>query len=95
MKDINRTGLLYKNLGGKALTGTLKQKKWAEQIRNGVLGEITESLAREVCSNPDLRTAKTWIENRHHITSFVINLVHPYSGEGKFTCQIEELVNKI
>lgn len=54
-----------KVFGGKALTGSAKQKEWAEKIRAEKLATMTEDQAI-ACCNPNgiLRTAHVWISNR-------------------------------
>lgn len=55
-----------KFFGGKALTGTAKQKEWAEKIRASVLGWLTQDQAELVCDPASLcRTASFWINNRN------------------------------
>lgn len=51
--------------GGRALTGTAKQKEWAEKIRAEKLAGMSADQAALAC-NPDglARTAKFWIDNR-------------------------------
>ncbi|HAV1239868.1 TPA: hypothetical protein JGU28_004675 [Salmonella enterica] len=55
-----------KKFGGRALKGTSKQVRWAEEIRASVITQIPENAAR-ICCNPDglMKSAKFWIENRH------------------------------
>ncbi|WP_330983597.1 MULTISPECIES: hypothetical protein [Enterobacterales] len=54
-----------KSAGGKALTGTAKQVKWAEVIRAEKIKCMSEEAAA-LCCSPDglLSSAKPWIENR-------------------------------
>lgn len=55
-----------KFFGGKALTGTAKQKEWAEKIRAAVLAALTQDMAELVCDPASLcRTAAFWINNRN------------------------------
>jgi hypothetical protein len=56
---------IAKFFGGKALTGTAKQKTWAEQIRAKVLGSVTEIQAETLCFLTMFTSAKFWIENRN------------------------------
>lgn len=54
-----------KMFGGKALTGSAKQKEWAEKIRAGKLAEMSAEQAEMVCDPKGLgRSAHFWIENR-------------------------------
>lgn len=56
---------LAKQFGGKALTGSKKQKEWAEKIRESVISKLSEESAILLCSPKSLfKTAKSWIENR-------------------------------
>lgn len=56
---------IAKFFGGKALTGTAKQKEWAEQIRADIIGKLTAEQAELVCDPNSLcRTASFWINNR-------------------------------
>lgn len=51
--------------GGRPLTGTARQKEWAEKIRAGKIADMSEDHAVLAC-NPDGlgRGSKFWIENR-------------------------------
>lgn len=55
-----------KCFGGKALIGTAKQKKWAEEVRADVLSGLTQDQAELVCDPASLcRTSAFWLNNRH------------------------------
>lgn len=55
-----------KMLGGKALTGTAKQKAWAEDIRKNFLSlDLTDESISFVTSSQMTATAKFWIETRN------------------------------
>ncbi len=60
-KEYRKTASQY---GGKALTGTRKQKNWAEKIRNGILESLSEENCRIICMNKSAHSSKFWIENR-------------------------------
>jgi hypothetical protein len=69
--------VVAKQLGGKALTGSAKQKEWAEKIRAEKLGSMSEEQAVLVCDPTNLlQSAKFWIESRdatgREIASFEI-----------------------
>jgi hypothetical protein len=53
-----------KTLGGKALTGTPAQKKWAEDIRRQSLETVSAEVAEKLLSAKKFQTAKWWIDNR-------------------------------
>ncbi|TPK91484.1 hypothetical protein [Mesorhizobium sp. B2-4-17] len=53
-------------LGGRALTGTPKQKAWAEKIRAAVLAKAPPSAAEEYLSGEKFRAATYWIENHRN-----------------------------
>ncbi|MDG4583412.1 MAG: hypothetical protein P9E67_04895 [Candidatus Competibacter sp.] len=54
-----------KLFGGKALTGSAKQKEWGEKIRAEKLGGMTPEQAELVCDPAGLtRSAHFWIQNR-------------------------------
>jgi len=54
-----------KAFGGKALTGTAKQKEWAETIRAEKLAAMDHDAAAMACDANGLgRGAKFWIDNR-------------------------------
>ena len=53
-----------KFFGGKALTGSAKQKVWGEQIRAKVLESVNETQAEVLCFLTMFGSAKFWIENR-------------------------------
>lgn len=53
-----------KAFGGKALTGTAKQKEWAEKIRASVLKSVAFEDATILCNNDLTKASKFWIENR-------------------------------
>lgn len=59
---------IAKFYGGKALTGTAKQKEWAEKLRADVLKSDAlsdEQKAELIALQGMLKTAKFWIDNRH------------------------------
>lgn len=54
-----------KLFGGRALTGTARQKEWAEKIRAEKLAKMSQDQAEMACDPNGLLTeAKFWIENR-------------------------------
>lgn len=53
-----------KVLGGKALTGTTRQKEWAEKLRTEIIKKAEPSDAEFLISHPVAASAKFWIENR-------------------------------
>ncbi len=54
-----------RQFGGRALTGTAKQKEWAEKIRAEMLAGMNQDQAEMACDPKGLmKTAKAWIENR-------------------------------
>lgn len=55
---------IAKKYGGKALTGSAKQKKWGEQIRTEKLQNMTADQATLVCGSNLTASAHFWIENR-------------------------------
>ena len=55
---------IAKNHGGKALTGSAKQKEWGEQVRAEKLQAMTAEQAAQVCSSTLTASAHFWIENR-------------------------------
>lgn len=62
----------------KALTGTQKQKSWAEDIRRIYICEASEyQNFKQVFNGSTLLTAKFWIENRHtpNLVKKIFNLV--------------------
>lgn len=68
-KSINEKALDFraqaKLFGGKALTGSVKQKEWGEKIRAEKLGGMTPEQAELVCDPSGLtRSAHFWIQNR-------------------------------
>ena len=65
-----------KLFGGKALTGTKKQKEWAEKIRAEKLRGMTDKQAI-LASAPDglLTSSKFWIENRSASAADIGNFV--------------------
>jgi hypothetical protein len=65
--DVKENRKIAKKFGAKALTGTTKQKKWAEQIRANVLTSSSLSDEQKTkflgCAN-FVEESKFWIENR-------------------------------
>ncbi|MGV7078481.1 DUF5710 domain-containing protein [Testudinibacter sp. P80/BLE/0925] len=53
-----------KSLGGKALTGTMKQKNWAEEIRASKLKELNSDEASALVKSGGAEKASFWVENR-------------------------------
>ena len=69
---------LAKSFGGKALSGTTKQKEWAETIRAEKLKSLSSEAAELICDHNGLCThSKFWIENRakkpSDFESFIFN----------------------
>jgi len=63
-----------KFFGGKALTGSAKQKEWAEKIRVEKIGAMTQDQAEMSCDPDGLgRSAHFWIENRERTGSEIGN----------------------
>lgn len=59
-----------KHFGGRALTGTARQKEWAEKIRSQKIVAMPLAAAELACDPNGLgRTAKFWIENRDRTTA--------------------------
>ena len=54
---------IAKMFGGKALTGTVKQKEWAEKIRAEKLAALSEDEAIKICT-------AFWINNRNKTFTF-------------------------
>jgi len=63
-----------KFFGGKALTGSAKQKEWAEKIRAEKLFAMTQDQAEMACAHNGLgRSANFWIQNRERSGSEIGN----------------------
>lgn len=77
-EEIKEQRKFAKKFGGKALTGTAKQKKWAEQIRYEKLQKMLTVDEKIVCiavTQKEFLASKFWIENRnkseHEICEFI------------------------
>lgn len=57
---------LAKNFGAKALKGSIKQKKWAEQIREKYIKECRFEEKLKDYIHSDLLDSKFWINNRNN-----------------------------
>ena len=58
---------IAKDIGGKALTGSRRQKEWAEKIRAEKIDDCSTQNQKEALVNvsiSDIQKAKFWIENR-------------------------------
>ncbi len=53
-----------KAIGGKALTGTPAQKKWAEDIRKSALTTVSAEVADKLLAGKAFQSSKWWIDNR-------------------------------
>lgn len=62
--DVKSARAVAKAFGGKALTGTTKQKEWGEKIRAELLSKLGGAEAEILATYNELSTAKVWIENR-------------------------------
>ena len=58
-----------KFFGGKALTGTAKQKEWAEKIRAEKLSNMSPADALIVAADSLAAQSKLWIDNRNKYAS--------------------------
>lgn len=55
-----------KSLGAKALKGSVKQKKWAEDIRKSFIAGVSQEALSSFVNSETLLQAKFWIENREN-----------------------------
>lgn len=62
--DVKGYRAFAKQFGGKALTGTAKQKDWAEKLRYEILQKVSASEASTIIAIDAAATAKFWIEAR-------------------------------
>ncbi|WEV50235.1 hypothetical protein OZX61_12875 (plasmid) [Acinetobacter sp. ESL0695] len=93
---------LAKSFGGKALTGTAKQKEWAEKIRASKLKNMAFEHATLVCDkNGLLNNSKFWIENRDNsaeeIAQFIIeqkSLLAKFNKSEKGTDEARSLADQ-
>lgn len=75
-----------KKFGGKALTGSAKQKAWAEKIRAEKLEKLNEDDAKLLCIEfKEITKAKFWINHRDKKASEIV----------KFLKDLIELTDKI
>lgn len=57
--------LNYRLFGGRALSGTPKQRKWATVIRDNMLSRLSENEAVAICTgHPMFSVSRFWIEHR-------------------------------
>lgn len=71
--EARKTAHLY---GGKALTGSVKQKSWGESIRKTFLERVCDKEVIEVAlNNPKFGKASFWIDNRNLKVDEMINLI--------------------
>lgn len=62
--------------GGKALTGSVKQKSWGEGIRKAFLERVSDKAVVEVAlSKPEFGKAKFWIDNRNLRVDDLANII--------------------
>lgn len=64
-----------KQLGGEALTGTKKQKEWAEKIRAEKLRAASNEARNALATHSKMQTAKFWIENRNMSSNEIYELL--------------------
>lgn len=66
-EKMQETRQFAKAFGAKALSGTVKQKKWAEEIRAAFLlnVELSDDAIRFISESAFAHTAKFWIETRN------------------------------
>lgn len=70
-----------KRFGGKALTGTKKQKDWAEKIRAEILASLEATSAlRSAQDLASITEAKFWIENRNKTYHEFAELINKKMG---------------
>lgn len=61
-------------LGGKALTGSAKQKSWGETLRKDFLSKATPEQAEFILAAKTAQSAKFWIESRDLSVSEILKL---------------------
>lgn len=62
--DVKKARQFIKTIGGKALTGTPKQKEWAEKIRLDQMTKLDPEDAKQVVFHEIFAHSKFWIETR-------------------------------
>lgn len=82
-----------KALGGKALKGSAKQKKWAEELRAKALKNLTTEMAARVLADARMQDAKFWIENRNRLTSSGFTAIFEEFELNQFQAPLRNLVN--
>ena len=66
----SKAGLaVAKKLGGKVLTGTKKQKIWANQIRGDAITRMTKEDAKIVLASGQFDDAEFWINSRERLAT--------------------------
>lgn len=55
---------IARGFGGKALTGTKRQKEWGEDVRAKIVKQVTPEIAQALCNDDRLQSARFWINNR-------------------------------
>jgi hypothetical protein len=84
-EDLKSNRKIAKFYGGKALTGTAKQKEWAEKLRADVLRSdklSDEQKAEFIATDSFLNTTKFWINNKGLSADYFTkeNLVREYNA---------------
>lgn len=80
-KKANDALQIAKSFGGIALSGSLKQKEWAEVIRAEKIQKMIRDDAELVCEPTNLlRHSKFWIENRHRTEDEIVGFVKQYKA---------------
>lgn len=85
-----------KLFGGKALTGTDKQKNWAEKIRAEKLAQVSDNLAAKMLTVIyPAESAKFWIENRDKPASQMAAYAGRYMSAVKGLNRVAALIEQV
>ena len=83
-----------KALGGKALTGTIKQKEWAEKIRFNILKQLPQASQEMLVTHEAFQSSKFWIEMRdisaQRLSDFAVKVFSATRALNTLARKIEE-----
>ena len=83
-----------KALGGKALTGTIKQKEWAGKIRFNILKQLPQESQEMLVTHEAFQSSKFWIEMRdisaQRLSDFAVKVFSATKALNTLTRKIEE-----
>lgn len=92
-ENVKNARKFIKTIGGKALTGTPKQKEWAEKIRLDKMIELDPEDAKQVVFHEIFAHSKFWIETRDKSAESILTFARRVISYTKIINELGKVLN--